>query len=366
MTRCPFAIWTPASADPQYPDGKYYPRSLTQITMIVNHDAVGGRAYLRQGQRPGEEASWLFSNLTDGILLQHYEMEQGTWTSGGKTANVTGVAVEHESVYADGRPSTTIPFTPQQVATDLRLYAWVKSVAPNLRPPVLGQGWEEHRRLSGGTTCPNNRTSTLYAANQPQPAPIPAPMPQPTPVEENDMRIFKTIDAGVPNNYYSVGAGYKHHINDMVELYMSLRAARQTVAEDCYQVEMDVFMSLDDIIVRAVKSLIPAPISAVIFKNTATGQHALQGEMGSAGIGHAGHLKGLIAGGAIVVNVDDATFTSMQDVRGLVRQEAAAAIASTPVSGLTLTGAQLSALAEKIVPLVAPVVAAELAKKTWR
>jgi len=69
------------------------------------------------------------------------------------------------------------------------------------------------------------------------------------------MRVFKTIDAGRTSNYYSVGAGYKRHINDVMEVGMMLRAAKQTAAENCYQAEMDVIEDLESVIKRSA----PAP-----------------------------------------------------------------------------------------------------------
>lgn len=166
MTRISFAVWTPATADPLFPAGKHYPpRDLNEILYIVNHDARGYRSYLRQGHRPGEQASWTFTNCTDGTLLQHYELEEPSWTSGTFLANVRGVAVEHENEVGPWGFPQPFVITPAQVATDVRLYNELKRLCPNLRAPELGKGLEEHIRVSGGaSSCPNGRITPLYTA----------------------------------------------------------------------------------------------------------------------------------------------------------------------------------------------------------
>ena len=154
MTRITAAIWKPATFDPAYPHGKFFARSLADIDKLICHDAQGYRAYLQQGHRPGATASWLASVLTDGTIWQHYELEMATWTSGNPPANKTGVGVEHESVPGD----FTAPETNAQVEADAHIYSELRKLCPHLKAPVLGQGFEEHRRVAPGTTsCPNDR-----------------------------------------------------------------------------------------------------------------------------------------------------------------------------------------------------------------
>lgn len=157
MTRIPWAIWTPALYDPVYPiKYGYYPistRPLSVVKYVVNHDGEGWANYLSQGQRPGEQASWAFSNLLDGKLLQHYELECPTWTSGTMQANIEGVGVEHE-----GTAALYPKFSNAQAETDVRLYESLKQLCPNLQAPIHTQGIRIHREVSPGTTsCPNNR-----------------------------------------------------------------------------------------------------------------------------------------------------------------------------------------------------------------
>lgn len=179
MTRIPGAIWQPATHDPVYPDGKHYsPRSLDLVAFVVYHDAQGFRSYLKQGQRPGEEASWLATVLTDGTIWQHYELEQPTWTSGNEMANRLGVAVEHENIAGNLGARTT----DAQVQADAHIFKEVQKLCPNLRDPILGQGFQEHRLVApGSTSCPNDRIrwndiAALLSA----------------PIEEDDMELIRT------------------------------------------------------------------------------------------------------------------------------------------------------------------------------
>jgi hypothetical protein len=149
-TWIPWAIKSPGDQTKfGYPPGTK--RTLDKILYIVNHSGEGGINYLKQGHRPNEEASWMFSNALDGTLYQHYPLEAPTWTSGGPAQNIAGIGVEHEGV-------GPTKFTDAQADTDVRLYLELKKFCPNLRAPVLGQGLETHKRLAPGTTsCPNSR-----------------------------------------------------------------------------------------------------------------------------------------------------------------------------------------------------------------
>lgn len=208
MTRVPFAIWTPATFDPAYPNGKHYaPRSLDGVLYVVNHDARGYRAYLRQGHRPGEEASWTFTNQTDGVLLQHFELEQPTWTSGGPVQNKAGIATEHENLAgAWGFPTFEV-LTPAQIRTDRHLFTFLKALCPNLRAPLLGAGFREHEELTNGaTSCPSGRIQPLYDSY------LQAPPPK-----EDDMPIGDAVDdwlvPGEPRNLLRS----TQHLNRRVE-----------------------------------------------------------------------------------------------------------------------------------------------------
>ena len=159
MTRIPGCIWMPVKYDPAFPLGKAFPRSLADIRYTVNHDAQGYRSFLKPGQAPGRQASWLITNLLDGTRWQHFPLEAGTWTSGGYAQNTEGVATEHESQIGD----MSLPITQAQADADLETEKFLKTVCPNLLPPVLGQGRREHSELTGGATnCPGGRIITLY------------------------------------------------------------------------------------------------------------------------------------------------------------------------------------------------------------
>ena len=179
MTRIPGCIWMPATATGG--GQKFYPRPLSAILYTVNHDALGYRGYLERGHALRSDASWLISNLIDGTRLQHFELEEGTWTQSGRVQNTAGVATEHENKRGLLRPSND-PITPAQVIADLETEAFLDSVCPNLRPPVYGQGRREHRDFVS-TGCPNGRIQPLYNSTA----------PKPPPPEEDDMPSLEEI-----------------------------------------------------------------------------------------------------------------------------------------------------------------------------
>lgn len=127
-------------------------RTLAEIKYVVYHSAEGWAANIMPIQNdPNKRASWTATVLLDGTLWRHYDWEDVTWTSGTLTANVEGVGIEFEGVKGT-------PITDAQVTTGALIYEELKAQCPNLRIPVLGQGFEEHRRVSAGaTTCPNDR-----------------------------------------------------------------------------------------------------------------------------------------------------------------------------------------------------------------
>ena len=146
-----------APVPPGYTGYSFDPdRGLDEILYIVNHSGEGYASYLVKGYRPGEPASWTFSNLYDGTLYQHAPLEALTYTSGSYEANRDGIGREHEGVTGE-------PLTAAQVATDRKLDAELAKLCPNLRPLVKGQGYREHSELTGGaTSCPSGRIQPLY------------------------------------------------------------------------------------------------------------------------------------------------------------------------------------------------------------
>ena len=151
---------------------------MQHVLYTVPHSAEGWESYLRQGHRPGELASWSFSNCQDGDFYQHYPLEAITWTSGTMQANISGLAVENEGIKGQ-------PLNARQVANLRRLQADVDALCPNLRAPIYGQGFREHWELSANaTTCPNGRIQPLYDSYVVAPPPPPAPI-----IKEQDLYI---------------------------------------------------------------------------------------------------------------------------------------------------------------------------------
>ncbi len=155
------------------PDDKRYPER-NAIAGIVAHSMVGAYAGAasrlfsteRDADRTYTEdaaASWHFSVLQSGIVLQHYPLDASCWASGSRDANTRFVAVEAEG----GGPGNE-----REPLTDAQLEAWVRIV----RDVSALAGWRparphddrdlavtlwEHREMTrfgaAPTACPSGR-----------------------------------------------------------------------------------------------------------------------------------------------------------------------------------------------------------------
>ena len=122
------------------------------------------------------QASWMFSLMVDGTLIQHYPVTASTWTSGNWLANTTLWGIESE-----GKAGT--PLTAAQVKTVLRLWREYEAHTGKFatREHPIRTLWE-HNEVAlwaepngGPTSCPSHRYDPAYAANAA------------SPIEEDDM-----------------------------------------------------------------------------------------------------------------------------------------------------------------------------------
>ncbi len=172
-------------------------RSLAEIRYQVNHSAEGWETYLRAGSAPG--ASWTFSNLQGGKMYQHFPLELPTWTSGGRRQNIDGCAAETEGVAGQ-------PMNAAQVANARRLYSDLNRLCPNMRIPLLGEGFREHGELTNGyTACPSGRIQPLYDSYKVAP-----PAPEPPPQEEED--VTRYISFRGHREVYALAGGTLEHV----------------------------------------------------------------------------------------------------------------------------------------------------------
>lgn len=114
---------------------------------------------------PKAQASWMFSLMADGRLLQHYPVWSSTWTSGNREANTRLWAVEAEGVAGT-------PLNAAQVVAMVGLAVeWERYTGRRARRNPEGRTVWEHREVwswsspnAGPTACPSGRYAPFYAA----------------------------------------------------------------------------------------------------------------------------------------------------------------------------------------------------------
>lgn len=133
---------------------------VNPATGFVAHSAEGWEAALRTLVADvNRRASWHFSNLLDGRLLQHYPITAQCWHGGSGFPNSTMVSMEHEGM----APS---PLTDAQIATTVRVireligYRGWKAARPRDSADRLATLYEHRECIRFGsdpTACPSDR-----------------------------------------------------------------------------------------------------------------------------------------------------------------------------------------------------------------
>jgi N-acetyl-anhydromuramyl-L-alanine amidase AmpD len=125
--------------------------------------ADGAMAVLGDSAR---RASWHFSVLRDGRVLQHFDSRAVAWHCGSRAWNARTIGIEHEG----GFEPADEPLTPPQLASSVALVRWL--AAQHGFALRRGDGLWEHREVtpaSDPTACPSGRIPWQhYTADGPQ------------------------------------------------------------------------------------------------------------------------------------------------------------------------------------------------------
>lgn len=142
---------------------------------FVAHSAEGGEGYLRayntlHSVYAGRRASWTFSNLKDGTLLQHFSIYAQVWASGAKYPNDNFVPMEHEGIAGE-------VLTPAQVRTTARVIKELSDVKgwEPVREVTLWEHKECRRWGADPTACPSDRIPWDAVLKELAPAPVEPP-----------------------------------------------------------------------------------------------------------------------------------------------------------------------------------------------
>ena len=132
-------------------------RPMESIEGEVNHSAEGSMAaLLGEIQNLTRAASWTFSILKDGRVMQHYGIKSVTWHGGSRDANDKFVGIEHEGGFSPHDE----PLTSMQVKSLTDLLAWLGDEfgwTEWKRQITLWEHNEMTRFGSAPTACPSGR-----------------------------------------------------------------------------------------------------------------------------------------------------------------------------------------------------------------
>lgn len=152
------STWYP-SADDQYPGPAWKVNGVVNRSEgVVLHSmegAYGGALTVLTGN---SQASWHFSVLKDGRVIQHYPTDSACWHAGGPAANNKFIGIEHEGRVGE-------PLTPEQLASSVGLVRWI----------AQEEGWQMARHVTMfehnevyNTACPSGRIPwESYVTNDP-------------------------------------------------------------------------------------------------------------------------------------------------------------------------------------------------------
>lgn len=159
-----------ATQHPGPPSKTGYPGlSVNACTGVACHSMVGyvGGA-LAELDKLERRASWHFSVLRDGTVLQHYDSTAIAWHAGSPPWNTRLIGIEHEG----GFSPTDEPLTPAQLAASVTLVRWLS--ATHGFPLRRGDGLWEHHEIAPATdptSCPSGRIPWAAYTEERMPTP---------------------------------------------------------------------------------------------------------------------------------------------------------------------------------------------------
>ena len=145
--RYPNAIQRPGPASKTGYDGL----TSNACRGVVCHSMVGSyTSAMGELDNLARRASWCFSVLQSGSVIQHYDSAAVTWHADSKRANGLYIGIEHEG----GLSPFSEPLTPAQAQASVELVRWLAQGHgfPLVRKVAL---WE-HREMAS-TACPSGR-----------------------------------------------------------------------------------------------------------------------------------------------------------------------------------------------------------------
>jgi N-acetyl-anhydromuramyl-L-alanine amidase AmpD len=151
------SVWYPAAEQYFAPSWKIN-GVINRSEGVVLHSMEGSYSGALTVLMSNSQASWHFSVLKDGRVIQHYPTTAACWHAGGPVSNNKFIGIEHE-----GRVGEAL--TPEQLASSVGLVRWI----------AQEEGWQMARHVTMfehnevyNTACPSGRIPwEAYVTNDP-------------------------------------------------------------------------------------------------------------------------------------------------------------------------------------------------------
>lgn len=149
--RYPAAVWFAGPAD----KAGYPGIAVNECRGVICHSMVGSASAALARLVSDDRASWAFSVLQDGTVLQHYESNAVCWHAGSAVWNGRLIGIEHEGG-ALGNVSERL--TDAQRAASVALVRWLgQAHGFRLIRDGLAKTLYEHNETGYPTACPSGR-----------------------------------------------------------------------------------------------------------------------------------------------------------------------------------------------------------------
>ena len=149
--------WAPFATKFDGPRDKHgypgVPEPLPKLGAVYHSMEGSMSSALRELANPARRASWTFSNPKTGPLLQHYRLQEHTWTNGSFDSNIKFFSCENEGVAGERLTDSQVDNLVELTVFGYEQNGWTELT----RQVTLWEHNEMTRFGATPTACPSDR-----------------------------------------------------------------------------------------------------------------------------------------------------------------------------------------------------------------